>query len=82
MDNHISHVNNVRFLCEGLEYLRVGSTSKIIHSGFKTSNILLDNNRNRKFVDFGFSRMTIDGEVTHVTIAMKRTFGYLNPEYV
>lgn len=50
----------VRFVFEGLEYLHVGCTPKIIHRDVKSANILLDNNMSGKLVGFGISRMTID----------------------
>ncbi|WOK95895.1 putative leucine-rich repeat receptor-like protein kinase [Canna indica] len=65
----------------GLAYLHDHANPPIIHRDVKSTNILLDDNLIAKVADFGLSTFVLNSEEGLISIHIKGTPGYVDPEY-
>ncbi|KAK9285498.1 hypothetical protein L1049_024692 [Liquidambar formosana] len=65
----------------GLTYLHSFAGRCVIHRDVKSSNILLDHSMCAKVADFGFSKYAPQEGDSGVSLEVRGTAGYLDPEY-
>ncbi|XP_044463492.1 nodulation receptor kinase-like [Mangifera indica] len=65
----------------GLMYLHTFPGRSVIHRDVKSSNILLDHSMCAKVADFGFSKYAPQEGDSGVSLEVRGTAGYLDPEY-
>lgn len=65
----------------GLNFLHTAGARCIIHRDVKSSNILLDNSMTAKLADLGFSKYAPQDDDSLVSLEVRGTAGYLDPEY-
>ncbi|XP_020217867.1 nodulation receptor kinase [Cajanus cajan] len=65
----------------GLAYLHTFPGRSVIHRDVKSSNILLDHSMSAKVADFGFSKYAPQEGDSNVSLEVRGTAGYLDPEY-
>ncbi|KNA12505.1 hypothetical protein SOVF_125510 [Spinacia oleracea] len=73
-------------VAKGLHYLHTGTgrtevENGVVHGDVKSGNILLDKNLNARIADFGLCTIVPGPNQPDVSVEVKGSFGYLDPEY-
>ncbi|CAA0814504.1 Protein kinase superfamily protein [Striga hermonthica] len=68
-------------VAQGLEYLHEKANPPIIYRDLKSSNVLLDENKNPKLSEYGLAKLMQSGNKMNVTPRVMSAYGYCAPEY-
>ncbi|KAI3806453.1 hypothetical protein L1987_22358 [Smallanthus sonchifolius] len=69
-------------VAHAVAYLHTYTDQPIIHRDIKSSNILITDKLRAKVADFGFARIKVEDQATHISTQVKGTAGYMDPEYI
>ncbi|XP_065622057.1 rust resistance kinase Lr10-like [Quercus suber] len=67
-------------IAKGIEYLHQGCDQQILHFDIKPHNILLDQNFNPKFFDFGLAKLCTKDQCVVSMTAARGAIGYIGPK--
>lgn len=68
-------------VAKGLEYLHNVADPPIIYGDLRSSNVLLDDDKNPRLSDFGLANFSPKQGEDHISTRVMGTYGYSSPEY-